>query len=115
MKLIVGIIRPEKLEAIRLALDEPGVPLASISQVIDGNAPRSTTTYRGVGVGVPQPRLRLEVVVVNEALVQWAIEAIARAGSTVDARCRGDGSVFVMPLDECVPIPDSQARPVAGG
>jgi hypothetical protein len=47
------------------------VSLACISHahVIDGYAPRSTATYRGVEVRVPHPRLRLEVVVVNEVLV----------------------------------------------
>jgi nitrogen regulatory protein PII len=65
MTLIVAIIRPEELEAIRAALEEPGVPLACISraQLIDGNAPRSTAISRGVTVQVAHPRLRLEVVV----------------------------------------------------
>ena len=65
MKLIVAIIRPEELDGIRAALEEPGVSLACISHahVIDGHAPRSTAIYRGVTVQVPHPRLRLEVVV----------------------------------------------------
>jgi len=65
MKLIVAIIRPEELDEIRVALDEPGVSLACISHahVIDGHAPSSAAIYRGVTVQVPHPRLRLEVVV----------------------------------------------------
>lgn len=102
MKLIVAIIRPEELEGIRAALDEPGVSLACISQaqVIDGHAPRSTAIYRGVNVRVPHPRLRLEVVVVNEALVSRVLDAIIRIGHRDDSGHVGDAKVFVMPLDE---------------
>jgi nitrogen regulatory protein P-II 1 len=113
MKLIVAIIRPEKLEAIQGALGEPGVSLMSVTKVADTRMPGLTGTYRGGEVRVPQPRLRLEVVVVNDALVQWVIEAITHAGSTGDSRHLGDGNVFVVPLEECVRIPGGESRPVA--
>jgi nitrogen regulatory protein PII len=106
MKLVVAIIRPEELEGICAALDEPGVALARISHahVIDEHAPRSTTTYRGVEVRVPRPRLRLEVVVVNEALVSWVTDAIVRAGRRAGSGHVNDAKVFVMPLDDPVHV-----------
>jgi nitrogen regulatory protein PII len=102
MKLIVAIIRPEALEGIRVALDEPEVSFACISHahVIDGHAPSSTAIYRGVTVHVPHPRLRLEVVVVNDALVSWVLDAIIRVGHRDDSASMNDAKVFVMPLDE---------------
>jgi len=102
MKLIVAIIRPEELEQIRAALDEPGVSLVCVNQaqLLDERAPRSTATYRGVEVRAPHPRLRLEVVVVNEALVSWVMDAIARAARGGGSGHVNDPKLFVVPLDE---------------
>ena len=102
MKLIVAIIRPEELDRIRVALDEPGVSLVGISHahVIDGHGTRSTAIYRGVTVHVPHPRIRVEVVVVNDALVSWVLDAIIRVGHRDDSAPVNDAKVFVMPLDE---------------
>jgi nitrogen regulatory protein PII len=47
MKLIVAIIRPETLDAITTALDEPGLCLTSVSRVVDGQAPALTERFRG--------------------------------------------------------------------
>jgi nitrogen regulatory protein P-II 1 len=114
MKLIVAIIRPENLEATKTALDEPGLCLVSVGPVADGQALALIGTYRGGEVRKAQARVRLEIVAVNEALVPWAIEAITRAGSTSDARQLGQGNIYVVPLDECVRIPDGKARSVTG-
>jgi nitrogen regulatory protein PII len=102
MKLIVAIIRPEELERIRAALDEPGVSLACISQahVIDEHAPHSTAIYRGVQVRVPSPRLRLEVVVVNEASVSWVMDAIVRASDRGESGHVNDAKLFLVSLEE---------------
>ena len=115
MKLVVAIIRPEELDGIRAALDEPGVSLACISQarVIDGYAPRSTAIYRGVEVRVPHPRLRLEVVVVNEALVSWVVDAFNRVGHGDDMGHAGNATVLVMPLDEPVNASGRKAQRLA--
>jgi nitrogen regulatory protein PII len=115
MKLIVAIIRPEELDRIRVALDEPGVSLACISHahVIDGRAPRSTAIYRGMTVQVPHPRLRLEVVVANDALASWVLESITQAGRTDDSGHVRDETVFVMPLDEPGSVPGRKPHRVA--
>ena len=115
MKLIVAIIQPEELDGIRAALEEPGVSLVGISQahLIDGYAPRSTATYRGVEVRVPHPRLRLEVVVVNDALVSWVLDAIVRVGHRDDSAPVNDAQVFVMPLDEPVYVSGRKPHRVA--
>jgi nitrogen regulatory protein PII len=106
MKLIVATIRPEKLEAVQEALDEPGVSLLAVSQAVDPREPCQRAFYRGLEVRHPRARLRIEVVVMNEALVEWAISAIARSGSSCDRERRGDGDILVMPLNEHVRISD---------
>jgi len=104
MKLIIAMIRPEKLAAVQDALDEPGAYLVAVSEAVDLREPCSRGTYRGLPVRLPRPRLRLEVVVVNEAVLEWTVNAIARAGSTSDRERLGDGDILVMPLGEHVRI-----------
>ena len=104
MKLIVALIRPERLEAVQEALDEPGVGLVGVSQAVDPREPCAQAFYRGLPVRLPRPRLRLEVVVVNEALVEWTKNAIARAGAVAHPDATGHGDLFVLPLDEHVRI-----------
>lgn len=116
MKLIVAVIRPEKLEAVQEALDEPGVGLVAVSQAVDPREPCPRSYYRGLPIRVPRPRLRIEIVVVNEALLGWAKGAIARASTSNERDRVGDGDILVMPLDDHVRI-SRQARdePVADG
>src|SRR5262249_32969025 len=115
MKLIVAIIRPEKLEAVQASLQEPEECLVSVSQVVgNGRDPGFTELYRGREVRVPRPKLRLEIAV-HDAQVQGAVEAIARAGFTDDSGHLGRGNIFVMHLDEDVRIPGGEPRPVAIG
>jgi nitrogen regulatory protein PII len=108
MKLLVAMIRPEMLEAVQEALDEPGVCLLAVSRAADPREPCARERYRGLEVRLPWPRLRIEVVVVNEALVDWAVNTIARAASSPDAARQGNGDILVMPVDDHVRI---SARP----
>jgi nitrogen regulatory protein P-II 2 len=102
MKLIVAIIRPEKLAAVQAALTEHEAYLMSFSEVLgDGREPSRTGIYRGVEFHVRWPKLRLEIVV-EDWLVEGAVENIIRAGSTGDSRRIGDCKVLVMQLDEYV-------------
>ena len=86
------------------ALTGPGVCLLSVSQASDVREPGPRARYRGLEVRVARPRLRLEVVVINEALVQWAVGNMARAAATNDAQRLGDGDILIIPLDEHVRI-----------
>src|SRR5262245_10177838 len=107
MKLIVAIIRPEKLQAVQASLPEPEACLLSVSQVVgDGREAGFTEIYRGREVRVPRPKLRLEIAV-TDALVQGAVESITRAVSTgySGGGHLGNGNVYVMQLDGCVRIP----------
>jgi nitrogen regulatory protein P-II 1 len=104
MKLLVAMIRPERLEAVQETLHEPGVCLLAVSWAADPREPCARERYRGLEVRLPRPRLRIEVVVVNEALVDWAVGAIARAGSSREPVLQGDGDILVIPVDDHVRI-----------
>jgi nitrogen regulatory protein P-II 2 len=105
MKLIVAVIRPEKLEAVQRALNERDVYLMTVSDVRGCGRQRGfTEQYRGTEFRVNLlPKLKLEIAV-NDAFVEAAIEAIVHAARVGETGQIGDGKIFVLPLEDCVRI-----------
>lgn len=105
MKLIVAIIRPEKLEDVQRALAERDVYLMTVTDVRGCGRQRGyTEVYRGAEVTVRLiPKLKLEIAV-NEAFVEAAVEAIVHAARTGDTGTVGDGKIFVLSLEDAVRI-----------
>jgi nitrogen regulatory protein P-II 2 len=105
MKLIVAIIRPEKLEAVQNALAERDVYLMTVSDVRGCGRQRGfTEVYRSTEVQIRLiPKIKLEIAV-NEPFVEATIEAIVHAARTGDTGTIGDGKLFVLQLDDCVRI-----------
>src|SRR5438132_14373619 len=104
MKMIVAIIRPDKLEAVQAALNERDVYLMTVSDVRGCGRQRGfTEVYRGSEFEVRLlPKVKLEIAV-NEAFVEATIEAIVHAARS-DTGQIGDGKIFVLPLEDCVRI-----------
>jgi nitrogen regulatory protein P-II 2 len=105
MRLIVAIIRPDKLEDVQRALAERDVYLMTVSDVRGCGRQRGyTEVYRGTEVNVRLiSKLKLEIAV-NEAFVEATVEAIVHAARTGDTGTVGDGKIFVLPLEDCVRI-----------
>ncbi|MDP6111858.1 MAG: P-II family nitrogen regulator [Planctomycetota bacterium] len=105
MKLIVAIIQPSKLEAVKDALSEVEVFRLTVSDVQGfGRQKGHTEVYRGHEYTVNLLRkVKLEIAV-NEDFVEPTIEAIAKAGKTGEEGRIGDGKIFVLPLDDVVRI-----------
>ncbi len=105
MKLVVAIIRPDKLEAVQTALNERDVYLMTVTDVRGCGRQRGyTEVYRGTEFQVRLlPKLKLEIAV-NEPFVDATIEAIVHAARTPTTGQIGDGKIFVLPLDDCVRI-----------
>lgn len=103
MKLIIAIIRPEKLEAVQAALNEREVYLMTVTDVRGCGRQRGhTEVYRGAEVQIKLvPKVKLEIAV-NDAYVEPAIEAVVHAARTGDTGAIGDGKIFVLPLEDCV-------------
>src|SRR3954467_3100434 len=116
MKMVVAIIRPEKLEAVQEALNEHDVYLMTVSDVRGCGRQRGyTEVYRGTEVTVRLiPKLKLEIAV-NEPFVEAAVEAIVPAGRTGDTGAVGDGKIFVLPLEDAVRIRTGERGAVAIG
>jgi nitrogen regulatory protein P-II 1 len=91
MKLIIAIVRPEKLAAVQAALNKRDVHVMTASEVLDCcQEQRSAEIYRGRELRRPVSKLRLEIAVEDYSL-RDAVEAIERVG---------EGKVFVMGLDD---------------
>ena len=94
MKLIVAIIRPDRLNEVLEALYRTEVRGLTVSRVLGhGGETEHVETYRGTTVKVElQEKVRLEIGV-SEPFVQVTINAILGSARTGEV---GDGKVFVL-------------------
>ena len=105
MKLVVAIIRQEKLEAVQAALNERDVYLMTVRDVRGcGRQRGQTEVYRGQEYQIRLlPKLKIEIAV-NDAFVEATVEAIVHAARVGNTGQIGDGKIFVLPLEDCVRI-----------
>lgn len=97
MKLIVAVIRPEKLNDVLEALFEADVRGITVSRVEGhGGEFEQVETYRGATVKMElQDKVRLEIGV-SDPFVDRTVKAVIDSARTGDV---GDGKVFVVPVD----------------
>jgi nitrogen regulatory protein P-II 2 len=102
MKLIIAIIKPFKLDEVRLALTGLGVSGMTVTEVKGyGRQKGHTEIYRGAEYTVNfLPKLRIEVAVPT-GQVDRAVEAITAGARTGQI---GDGKIFVTTLDHALRI-----------
>src|SRR5271154_5582928 len=115
MKMIIAIIRPEKLEAVQNALDEKNVHLMTASDVRGCGRQRGFTETYKIGKGIIRllSKVKLEIAV-NEDFVETTVKAIMSAATSEPGRI-GDGKIFVLPLEECYRIRTGEEGNVAIG
>jgi nitrogen regulatory protein P-II 1 len=102
VKLLIGIVRPEKANDVLEALFRAEVRGISMSRVQGhGGELERVETYRGttVQVGVSE-KVRFEIAV-SDDFVDPTIKALCDGGRTGDV---GDGKIFVVPLERAVRI-----------
>ena len=97
MKLIIAIIQPHRIDAVREALTEIGVQGLTVSEVRGyGRQRGQKEIYRGAEYSVSYvPKLKLEIAIESEK-ADDVIDAIARSARTGKI---GDGKIFVLPLE----------------
>jgi nitrogen regulatory protein P-II 1 len=102
MKLIIAIIQPYQLEAVKEELYKAQVNLITVSEVLGhGRQKGVTEIYRGAKeTGNLLRKTRLEIAV-NDNFVEPTINAIIKGAKTGDT---GDGKIFVVDLKECIRI-----------
>jgi len=96
MKLVIAIIQPHRLDAVRLALTEIGIAGMTVSEVRGyGRQKGHTEIYRGAEYTISfLPKLKIEVALADER-VDDAIAAITRGARTGRI---GDGKIFTVDL-----------------
>jgi nitrogen regulatory protein P-II 1 len=97
MKMVQAIIRPERKDSVKKALEEKGFIAMTIIDVTGrGEQKGITLEYRGKKVEVDTlPKVKLEIVVKDEDVD--AIISIVRASGRTGKF--GDGKIFVLPID----------------
>ena len=111
MKLIVAIIRPDKLSDVLEALFHEEVRGLTVSRVQGhGGEIETVQTYRGTTVKMElQEKVRLEIGV-SEPFVERTVQAILRSAVTGQV---GDGKVFVLPIQSVYRIRTGEANEAA--
>ena len=105
VKLIIAIIQPGKLEAVKEALTEVEVfRLTVVDWQGFGRQKGHPGLYRGLEIGVNLLRKVQLQIAVNEEFVQPTVDAIVKGGRTGKEGEIGDGKIFVLPMDDCVRI-----------
>ena len=105
MKLIVAIIRPERLEAVQVALNSIDVYLMTVTEIRGCGRQRGhTEVYRGSEIQ-PRllPKLKIEIAI-TDPFVEATIEALVHGSRTPETGKIGDGKIFVLPLEDCIRI-----------
>jgi nitrogen regulatory protein P-II 1 len=98
MKLVVAIVRPERVNAVLEELYRADIQGVSMSRVQGHGGEREhVETYRGttVKMGLSE-KVRLEIGISNH-FVQPTVDAILKAARTGAV---GDGKIFVLPVEK---------------
>lgn len=109
MKLVIAIIRPERLDAVQeelqKVLDEEDHYRMTVDSVEGHGAQQGEVElFRGQRVRprmVPKTRITIGV---NDAYLQKTIDAIIKGARTEGEGAVGDGKIFVLPLEDVVRI-----------
>jgi nitrogen regulatory protein P-II 1 len=106
VKLVVGIVRPEKANDVLESLYRAEVRGVSISRIQGhGGELDRVETYRGTTVKMGlADKVRFEIAVSDE-FVEPAVRALCEGARTGEV---GDGKIFVLPLDRVVRIRTSE-------
>ena len=97
MKMVQAIIKPERLDNVKKALEEKGFIALSIIEIKGrGEQKGITLQYRGKNVEVDTlPKVKLEIVIKDDDVdpVISIVRGAARTGKI------GDGKIFVLPVE----------------
>ncbi|MEZ7865253.1 MAG: P-II family nitrogen regulator [Rhodospirillales bacterium] len=111
MKLVMAIVKPFKLDAVRESLMEVGIQGLTVSEAKGfGRQKGQTEIYRGAEYNVEfVPKVRIEVVVDDDEL-ERVVEAIRSAALTEKI---GDGKIFVLEVAQAIRIRTGETGPEA--
>lgn len=102
MKLVVGIVKPHKLDEVKAALEAFGLQGLTVSEASGYGRQRGhTEVYRGAEYTVDLvPKVRIEVLV-DDADAEDVVEVIVKSAQTGRI---GDGKVWTVPIEDVVRV-----------
>ncbi|MGY8767802.1 MAG: P-II family nitrogen regulator [Pirellulales bacterium] len=105
MKLVIAIVQPSRLEAVKEALTEVEVFRLTVMDCQGfGRQKGQTEAYRGHEFTVNLLRKVQLQIAVNDEFVEPTVEAVIKGARSSDKGEIGDGKIFVVPMDDCVRI-----------
>jgi len=112
VKLVIAVIQPPKLQAVREALDKVEVMRMTICDA-QGFAPQRARAERPKR-NPREPRVLRKValeVFVNDDFLERTVETIVNVARTGPEGSFGDGKIFIVPAEEAVQISDGGRGP----
>ena len=100
--MIVAVIQPERLDAVKEALFNADIRKMTVSRVRGcGQQAGYDEHYRGQVKSVNLlEKIRIEIAV-NDEFVEPTVDAVVKGAKS---EAIGDGKIFVMPMGECIRI-----------
>ncbi len=111
VEMVVAVIRPDRLGAVKRALTEVGAPSVTVTQVSGrGSQSAETGQWRGEEYVIDlHQKVKIECVVADVPTDE-VVEAVREAAHTGE---KGDGKIFVLPVSDAVQIRTGESGPDA--
>jgi len=114
VKLVVAIIQPTKLDAVREALEKIEVTRMTVCDAQGYGRQRGhTETYRGQEYKTTLLRKVCLEIVVNDDFLERTVSAIAAVARTGPEGTIGDGKIFVIAAEQAIQVSDGSRGPGA--
>lgn len=105
MKLIIAIVQPNRLEAIKEALTEVEVFRLTVLDCLGfGRQKGQKNALRAQDSSVHLLRKLQLQIAVNDEFVEPTVKAILKGAKSSETGQIGDGKIFVLPMEDCIRI-----------
>ena len=114
MKLIIALIQPHRLEAVKRELNQQEITRLTVLDASGYGRQQGQTQYFRSHELDSNLINKVEIqIAVNDDFVQPAVDAIVTGAREEEGGSTGDGKIFVLPMDNCIRISDLAAGPEA--
>jgi len=114
VKLLLAVIQPTKLQAVREALAQIGVQRMTVCDAQGyGRQRGQVATYRGIEYQVHMLRKISVEIWVNDDFVERTVEVLSRVSKTGSRGQIGDGKIFILATEEAFAIESGVRGPGA--
>lgn len=114
MKMLLAIIQPTKLNAVKEALAKAGVTRMTVGDAQGyGRQKGRTEMYRGNEYKTNLLRKVALEITLNDDFIDRAIEIVSNVARTGPEGTIGDGKIFILPVDDVVQISEPLRGPGA--